>query len=933
LTEYTRSVALGDVDGDGDLDLVCGNFEQSNTFYLNTGGTFETSPSWRSGLAQKTVSVALGDVDRDGDLDLACGNSYKSNTLHRNTGDAFETWPSWATLGPEYTNDVALGDVDEDGDLDVICGNLGHNTLYSGKAAPVFKGNLLSPTRHLPNNGAHLRSVVAEKMSPEYYRVSFTAKDVESDPIWLVPEYQFKGNPTWHAALVSGQTGKVGSFATSPAGILDSLEWDTHLLPFDPRDVILRLRVIEIPKRVSVIQHVAPYLKEIGPVIPYRQMISTVDVLSFPAVTLGDTTSVNLQVTNRGTADLTITNIDLPTPDMRLEDPLPIEIAPKGSAELTIRLSPGSDAEIQGTLVIRSDDPFSPSTVVHLSASVRALDFTLANLYPTGEISQNTPLNVSVTMQDYVRVDSARVFFREGGRASFDILRLQRIDDPMNEQYYGLIPASSVTPRGIEYFVEVYNDRFTREDLIRRLRTRVKNMDFAGTPPAERYGMISLPLEMDGPILGVFSDDLGGQDIAQWRLWVYEGCAAAYAELPNDTTTHFELGRGYWLITRSAPAIDTGPAEGLSTPTDAPFEIALHPGWNMVGSPFAFPVAWSSCEVDTLTMSEAVAQGVTEPLWRWVPSTGRYEQNVTVLAPFEGYWVKNTTDPPRDVVLRVPPVEASAGALVTAVADDEDGAWEIGIRVTCGDADLDHNRVGVRPGAHALRDLHDRFEPPMGPGESVSLYFPHFGWERYAGRYAVDIRGVENNNGHTWAFDVAKNFSRETAGDEIVVEFSGIEAIPENLDVLLIDRKIEHRVDLRKEARYAFFQGKRDPVMRDEDARFGLLVGSDQFIDTHEGGAPPPPLSTVLHQNRPNPFNPSTIIQYELAQPGHVTVKIYDVSGALVRTLEDRDRQPGRYEIGWTTEDDRGSRVSSGVYFYRMETRGFTQTRKLVILK
>jgi flagellar hook assembly protein FlgD len=64
-----------------------------------------------------------------------------------------------------------------------------------------------------------------------------------------------------------------------------------------------------------------------------------------------------------------------------------------------------------------------------------------------------------------------------------------------------------------------------------------------------------------------------------------------------------------------------------------------------------------------------------------------------------------------------------------------------------------------------------------------------------------------------------------------------------------------------------------------------------------------------------------------------VTVKVYDVSGALIKTLEDRDRPPGRYEVGWNGEDDRANRVSSGVYFYRMETHGFTQTRKIVVLK
>jgi hypothetical protein len=193
--------------------------------------------------------------------------------------------------------------------------------------------------------------------------------------------------------------------------------------------------------------------------------------------------------------------------------------------------------------------------------------------------------------------------------------------------------------------------------------------------------------------------------------------------------------------------------------------------------------------------------------------------------------------------------------------------------------------------------------------------------------------GESDTWGHEWVFDVAKNFSRETAGDEVVLEVSGIDGIPAGAAVFLADRELGRQVDLRTEGRYAFFQGKRDRVIREENARFALLVGSEEYVKSNDEDMPGLPLKTGLYQNHPNPFNPSTIIRYELAQPGRVTVSIYEVTGALVKALEARDRPAGRYEVGWDGENDRGERVASGVYFYRMNTPGFSQTRKMVILK
>jgi hypothetical protein len=94
-----------------------------------------------------------------------------------------------------------------------------------------------------------------------------------------------------------------------------------------------------------------------------------------------------------------------------------------------------------------------------------------------------------------------------------------------------------------------------------------------------------------------------------------------------------------------------------------------------------------------------------------------------------------------------------------------------------------------------------------------------------------------------------------------------------------------------------------------------------------------PALVSSLAQNHPNPFNPQTSIAFSLASRGRVQVSIYDVNGRLVRTLANEMRAAGAYELRWDGHDDGGQAAASGVYFYRLVAPGFTQTRKMVLLK
>ncbi len=88
------------------------------------------------------------------------------------------------------------------------------------------------------------------------------------------------------------------------------------------------------------------------------------------------------------------------------------------------------------------------------------------------------------------------------------------------------------------------------------------------------------------------------------------------------------------------------------------------------------------------------------------------------------------------------------------------------------------------------------------------------------------------------------------------------------------------------------------------------------------------PHTYELLQNYPNPFNASTTILFSIAEKRHTTLRIYDLLGRVVASLKDEELQPGRYSVEWRT-----NMISSGVYFYRLESGGFVETRRLMLLK
>jgi beta-glucanase (GH16 family) len=94
------------------------------------------------------------------------------------------------------------------------------------------------------------------------------------------------------------------------------------------------------------------------------------------------------------------------------------------------------------------------------------------------------------------------------------------------------------------------------------------------------------------------------------------------------------------------------------------------------------------------------------------------------------------------------------------------------------------------------------------------------------------------------------------------------------------------------------------------------------------------PAGYALHPCHPNPFNPATTISYDLPEPAGVRLTIHDLAGRLVRTLAAGTVVgAGRHEAVWNGRDDAGTIMAAGVYFYRLDAAGFSETKRMTLLK
>lgn len=536
-----------------------------------------------------------------------------------------------------------------------------------------------------------------------------------------------------------------------------------------------------------------------------------------------------------------------------------------------------------------------------------------------GPAIAHTPVSEAATTQDLViqaditdpsGVGTVLLAYLEGGRVSTGFTTVV-MSSTTGSTYEGTIPVNGLSLRGLQYIIaaeDLNGDLTTNGPYDLRIRSAeglTQGVQVSGTDE-NAYRLVSFPFEMDvSTPAGVLEDDLGAYTTSAWRFFSLQA-DQSYREFPN--TGAIEPGKAYWLaVSESGRQLTTGP--GRTTSLASIFEVQLSPGWNFIGTPYNYAIP-----ADQYGLNSGSTLDIRSFQGSWSSYTGS-------LQPFQGYAVAaNTTD--RLLVFPFPNDAATKNAneAIAMKGKEAESAikWAIDIKAEKAGYEDTDNRILISENAAEGWDEMDRPEPPV-IGDYVSLYFPHSDWDVPFSRFSTDARADDDLE--TWEFEV----EAATAGPTTLT-FNGLDWVPSEVGVWLMDHALEAVFDLRERQTYDFFAsgGKSGRL-------FSILTGKGAaFSDLIETAVEAP--GQIETSNFPNPFSAGTTISYGLPEATEVTLEVYDLLGKRVATLMQQSAMAaGRHSIVWDGQNQAGQAVASGMYLLVLQQQGSRHVHRMVL--
>jgi hypothetical protein len=600
------------------------------------------------------------------------------------------------------------------------------------------------------------------------------------------------------------------------------------------------------------------------------------------------------------------------------------------SVEVTFSARSNAPGTYDGALRIATNDPEQDTVTVPTSLTITPPPISISS--PDAPLTPGTGAPVDLTFPTAFTPTSGSLFYRGAGTTPFASTPLPTSDLTVDTASTVTVqlPDSVVTTTGVQAYVQASGPLPDGSGTIEItapgaaptrtafLPADLGTVEAAGAFRPQAYRMITVPLDLgDRSVFDVLKNQYGPPSPSDWRLARWADSSYAF----GANVDSLRPGEAAWLITRTGDSLTVSDAR--SAPAGGPQPITLPPNnWTQIGSPFAFPVAWSDVQAPS---------AVTRPqAFDTSASQGNRFIEVDSLRPWRGAFVYSTAD--SAVTIEVPPTgrdsagsDTAAGpSSVPARAKAAGGyrltarpvAYRSGDRLTGPAA-----RLGFFEEAAAGFGPADRAQPPaIGPHVRLSAV-PEEG--------PALARSLKppSSEGAAWTLELRLQTGEPLASArEVGVALSEEGSRPPGFQRYVVDLGREKRLPVTNGSVTARLTPER-PV-----ARLRVIVGTEAFARQNSGGAALAITETKLRANAPNPFAEQTTISYQLAEAEEVTLRVYDVLGRRVRTLVDGERERGVHQVEWRPGSG-GQALASGVYFCRMRAGSYTETRKLVVVR
>ncbi|MBM4167527.1 MAG: T9SS type A sorting domain-containing protein, partial [Ignavibacteria bacterium] len=399
--------------------------------------------------------------------------------------------------------------------------------------------------------------------------------------------------------------------------------------------------------------------------------------------------------------------------------------------------------------------------------------------------------------------------------------------------------------------------------------------------------LMSIPMELDNKSVSVLRSQLPGEN--PWKIISYIN--GEFNDISNSGNA-FQLTRGFWFKTvakkhRFHLYFNSG--QLVSTLSHS---IPIPSGWSLIGSPF-YPqdASWSPINIDTNSIGVRIYK-YNELQKKW---EGPLNPATEKLQPFAGYAVWNGTGANTTFTFL-----RNENQNVIPEFQNSDG-WFAKIAV---------GKSVMRIGQHRnAQNGNDYYDYPMAPANPEMKSDESY----IAGKLWSDIR---SNNESLLKWKVYVNPKTVHS-----ISMKEISQLPNDWKIVVQGIPSAKEYELNEGASILISRNITTPFVAE------IIAGPKSLVDAEL------PSQFSLEQNYPNPFNPSTNIRFTIHEPRFTTLKIYDVLGREVATLFSGELETGKYNFIWEGKSDRGEVVGSGVYFARLQTKEFTKTIKMELMK